>query len=72
MFPVNLTDIQISGVPVRVLTTVDGFYITAVFQHVDINGSPVIVHFDPPIAPDFGTPQLEAAWAKAGGAVGLG
>lgn len=33
------------------LINAEGFYVGAVGQRVNINGSPIIVTFDPPIAP---------------------
>jgi hypothetical protein len=36
----------------------DGFYVGAVAQKVEIYGSPVIVTFDPPIAPTIDAGEL--------------
>jgi hypothetical protein len=62
------TDIEVNGVPFYLITNGDGFYVFAVAQKVNINGSPVIVSFDPPIAPtvDAGT-IYQAIVAKLAG-----
>lgn len=43
--------VEVDGVPFFLLIRADGYYVGAVGQRVDVNGSPVIVSFDPPIAP---------------------
>lgn len=42
--------IQIAGIPASLQIRGDGFYVSATFQNVRINGSPVIVYLDPPVA----------------------
>lgn len=43
--------VQVDGVPFYLILNGDGYYAYAVSQKVNVNGSPLIVSFDPPIAP---------------------
>lgn len=44
-------DITVDGIPFELLANTQGYYIRAEQQNVAINGSPIIISFDPPIAP---------------------
>lgn len=41
---------EIAGLPVSFSFDSSGFYITALFENVYINGSPLVFYFDPPVA----------------------
>lgn len=56
-----MNDIEVDGVPFYLINDSSGFYVYAVGQHCDINGSPVIVSFDPPIAPTVDAGQIYQA-----------
>lgn len=42
--------IQIAGLPARAGVNSNDFFVTVTFQNVVIDGSPLIVHLDPPVA----------------------
>lgn len=50
--PINPTnpEVRVAGLPVVLGFNAVGFYATATFQNVFIDGSPVVFHFDPPVA----------------------
>lgn len=64
--------IDVDGVPFVLGADDKGYYITATSQRVGIQGSPVVVTFDPPIAPtvDAGT-IYQAIKAKLPGGLPL-
>lgn len=41
---------NIAGLPVEFTNDGSGFIVQAVFQNVYINGSPLVVYLDPPVA----------------------
>jgi hypothetical protein len=43
--------IDVDGVPFQLGSDDKGYYVTATSQRVGVQGSPVVVTFDPPIAP---------------------
>lgn len=59
--------IQVAGVPASVQVRGDGFYVSATFQNVRINGSPVVLYFDPPVATveEIDAPALVRGLAEA-------
>jgi hypothetical protein len=44
------TTISVAGVPAEVAVDGNGFYVDVLFQNVTIDGSPLIVHLNPPVA----------------------
>lgn len=43
--------VYVDGVPFQLGYDEDGYYAKATAQRVEIEGSPVVISFDPPIAP---------------------
>lgn len=43
--------IEVEGIPFVLGENLAGYYVEAVGQRVDIAASPVVISFDPPIAP---------------------
>lgn len=41
---------NIAGIPLSFTYDASGFYLTAAFQNVTINGAPLIFYFNPPVA----------------------
>ena len=52
--------IQVAGLPARAGLNVNGLFATVAFQNVVIDGSPLVVHLDPPVASitQVGAPAL--------------
>lgn len=48
---IQVNTLSVNDVPFSLTSDSGGYYAYAVGQHVDVNGSPLIVTFDPPIAP---------------------
>lgn len=63
MFPLDVNNIMVKGVPFAVVAIPNGYYVAAVSQKAIIDTSPLIISFNPPVAPEVGTPQIEQALA---------
>lgn len=51
---------DVDGQPFYLLMDGAGYYVAAIGQSVDVNGSPVIIKFDTPIVPTGNPPTVDA------------
>jgi hypothetical protein len=53
-------EFKVSGIPLTFAYDASGFYVSATYQNVTINGSPLVFYFDPPVADqsDINAPAL--------------
>lgn len=64
--------IEIAGLPARAGLNTNGLFATVTFQNVVVDGSPFVIHLDPPVASisQVGAPALLALIAAlANGAI---